>query len=96
MTNENALPALTQAPSNSFAINPGDIFQSSWGYDQTNRDFYQVIKVTTQAATLQKLQTRQISGDGWGGSVIPLKDEFSPHAKAFRRKIQRLCIETGC
>ncbi len=31
-------------PANLFAV--GDILVSSWGYDQTNIDFYQVVKVT--------------------------------------------------
>lgn len=33
----------------------GDVWYSSWGYDQTNIDFYQITKVSGQWVTLQKL-----------------------------------------
>lgn len=33
----------------------GDILSSVWGYDQTNYDFYEVIKVTAKTITVKKL-----------------------------------------
>lgn len=33
----------------------GDVLQSRWGYDQTNYDFYEVIKTTAKTVTLKKL-----------------------------------------
>lgn len=33
----------------------GDVLCEVWGYDQTNYDFYKVIKVTKQTVTLEKI-----------------------------------------
>ncbi len=72
------------------SVNPGDIFYSSWGYDQTNCDFYQVLSVTASFARLRLLKNEQTEGDDWTGKVAPLKDQFAEGAAIIRRKIQRL------
>ncbi|NQJ68527.1 hypothetical protein HO543_01450 [Streptococcus suis] len=33
----------------------GDVLCSTWGYDQTNYDFYKVIKVTAKTITIEKM-----------------------------------------
>lgn len=33
----------------------GDVLCSTWGYDQTNYDFYKVIKTTAKTVTLEKM-----------------------------------------
>lgn len=33
----------------------GDVLCSTWGYDQTNYDFYKVIKVTEKTITIEKM-----------------------------------------
>jgi len=33
-------------------VKVGDVFRSSWGYDQTNIDYYEVIAVTGKTATI--------------------------------------------
>jgi hypothetical protein len=50
-------------------IKAGDILSCSWGYDQTNVDFYQVIKTTAKTATVQEIDkknkyTGDMSGKG--------------------------------
>ena len=42
-----------------------DILYSSWGYDQTNIDFYEVVKVVGKFCTLQKLASK-VTSDGCG------------------------------
>ena len=37
-------------------IKAGDIFYNSWGYDQTNIDFYQVVAATAKTITIQKIK----------------------------------------
>jgi len=55
----------------------GDIFYDSWGYEQTNIDFYQVVEVTPKSIKL-----REIAGDlfetnrGDSGRTKPLADQF--------------------
>ena len=36
----------------------GDIFVSSWGYDQTNVDFYEVVKVAAKTVTLIPIERK--------------------------------------
>lgn len=48
----------------------GDIFYTSWGYDQTNVEFYKVVRVSKSSVWVQQTgQTREYSewgqGDYW-------------------------------
>jgi hypothetical protein len=50
----------------------GDILYSSWGYDQTNIDWYQVVGVTDKG-----IKIREIGGEDVDDShVVPIKDHF--------------------
>jgi len=50
----------------------GDILTSSWGYDQTNVDFYEVVGVTNKSVRIEKIGQRLIEDNGPGGSsVVP-------------------------
>jgi hypothetical protein len=69
-------------------IEPGVILASSWGYDQTNVDFYRVDKVKGDWATLQQIAANEAS-DGaqtMTGRVVPA-EPHRPVDKPFRRKI---------
>lgn len=55
----------------------GDILYTSWGYDQTNVDFYQVTKIVGN----NSVQIREISGriersEGHSDYVVAVKDAF--------------------
>ena len=50
----------------------GDILYSSWGYDQTNIDFYEVRKVTGSMVVLQKLENKIVRNDGPMHYVVPV------------------------
>lgn len=67
-------------------VNIGDIFVASWGYDQTNVDAYQVVRLTPKCAMLREIGTRPIPGtDGFMCCYVePVKDTFKPEAKEFR------------
>lgn len=60
----------------------GDILSCSWGYDQTNVDFYQVValKGTTMVSARE---IRATYTDGYS-NVIPVKDGFIKEAKTYR------------
>ena len=69
-------------------LQPGDILYSSWGYEQTNIDFYRVIKLCGK--TMVKLEkigklysTEQYSE--YTDSVLP--DPRNSKSKSFRRKV---------
>lgn len=63
------------------------VLTSSWGYDQTNVDFFKVLKVSKSFVTIRKLQssTTEITGYMQGKSVPA--DEFNPHHSEIRRKV---------
>jgi hypothetical protein len=52
-------------------IKVGDYFVSSWGYDQTNIDFYRVLGVTAQSVRVQKWTSRQVGSQGIDNLVVP-------------------------
>ena len=60
-------------------IRVGDVFYASWGYDQTNVDFYQVVGVTAsgKSVRLRKIAAERV-GEGGGPSehVRPAIDQF--------------------
>ncbi|MCJ7743522.1 MAG: hypothetical protein MUO99_03065 [Dehalococcoidales bacterium] len=62
-------------------VNPykvGDILHHSWGYDQTNCDFYQVVEVKKASVVLRKIGTKTVPGsEGFmSDSLMPEKDAF--------------------
>ncbi len=72
-------------------VNPakvGDILYSSWGYDQTNIDFYQVIEVRGKMVVIQSIgsEVTEYTGlDQW--TVMPRKDSF--RGEPMRKLVQR-------
>lgn len=70
------------------ALSAGAILASSWGYDQTNVDFYRVEQVKNGWAVLQEIAGDEAS-DGpssMTGKVVPA-EPHQPKGKPFRRKI---------
>lgn len=47
----------------------GDIIQSSWGWEQTNVDFYEVIAVAPKTVTLQEIGAKTVPGKSTGNSM---------------------------
>lgn len=51
-------------------VKVGDIFVSSWGYDQTNIDYYKVVNVKNKTAILAEIgQKREYTGNMCGRCV---------------------------
>lgn len=71
-------------------LEPGTILRSSWGYEQTNVDFYQVIRRTAKCVTIRRIRsaTAEFSG-AMAGKCIPLPNEYNGQPE--RKKI----LETG-
>ena len=64
----------------------GDVLYSSWGYDQTNIDFYQVVSKTSKTIGLRQLRcNRTYDPQFMSGEIVPVK--FSFCAETFRRKL---------
>jgi len=61
---------------NPFSV--GDILHHSWGYDQTNCDFYQVVEVKKASVVLRKIAGKTVpDSEGFmSQSLMPEKDAF--------------------
>lgn len=53
-----------------FGVKPGDVFVESWGYDQTNIDFYVVTRVTRSSVYLKPCGARTV-GEGMSTRLVP-------------------------
>lgn len=63
----------------------GDIFYSSWGYDQTNINFYQVISTTDRMVEVQEIAgAREYEGD-MHGNTTAVKDAFIANTELGQR-----------
>lgn len=64
----------------------GDIFYSSWGYDQTNIDFYQVVAMKKSMVTLHRIDGKQTRDPSQHlcGQVVAIKDSFRGEPKSHR------------
>ena len=51
---------------NDFGVRVGDIFEASWGYDQTNVDHYQVVGVTGKSVRIREVTLPKISVEATG------------------------------
>jgi hypothetical protein len=59
-------------------VKPGDLFYSSWGYDQTNIEYFQVVEVKGKYAILREV-AQKTKGDAGGPQaemVVPVPDKF--------------------
>ena len=74
-----------QASEAAKTIKVGDIFYSSWGYDQTNIDFYQVTKVSAKTAEIRPIAGSEVPGaryePGSSSQVTAAKDSFTGPAE---------------
>lgn len=61
-------------------VKVGDFFVCSWGYEQTNIDFYQVVKKTAKTVTIRPVASTG-EDTGWcTREVVPVKDAFTSDA----------------
>lgn len=63
---------------NKVAVKAGDIFYNTWGYDQTNVDYYEVIKVTKSGKSvyIKKLETTTVEDGFMTGKVSPVPGKY--------------------
>lgn len=67
----------------------GDILYTSWGYDQTNVDFFQVIEAKGYFVKIRQIMSQHVEGTGgfMCCSLMPQKDCFFMGKSALRRKV---------
>ena len=65
----------------------GDILYSSWGYDQTNIEFYQVTATTEKTVTFREIMQDGTAEHFMSASVTPRPNDFKPNEKEYTRKV---------
>jgi len=68
-------------------IEVGTILYTSWGYDQTNVEFFEVIATTKAMVVLQKIGTNYSSTGDMTGTVTP--NRTSRFEEPIRRKVSK-------
>ena len=62
-------------------VNPykvGDLLNYSWGYDQTNQEFAQIVAVGARSVTIREIAGHSIRATGSMSDVVaPVKDHFT-------------------
>lgn len=64
----------------------GDILRCSWGYDQTNIDFYKVIAVPGKASVRLRMLGKCRVGGSEGSDLVVPSDTFCEDAHAYKAK----------
>jgi len=66
-------------------LNVGDILVSSWGYEQTNVDFYQVVKLIGNASvSVRRIKASKDYTMSMQGNAMALKDDFCGAETVYR------------
>lgn len=66
----------------------GDILYASWGYDQTNVNFYQVTKVIGKATVeVREVQSKVVREDGYSVYVTALKGKWLRGSAPMKRRV---------
>ncbi|MFR0774947.1 MAG: hypothetical protein ACLSH3_14725 [Alistipes finegoldii] len=65
------------------SLRVGDILYSSWGWEQTNIDFYQVIAIRGSAVDLRQLDQRTTEDGYMCGTTVPLPDVFKGKRRTY-------------
>ena len=84
---------ITEEEHKSERVKIGDLFHSSWGYDQTNVEMFKIIKLSPSGKTCQVVQIGMKTKEGSSGfmsdSVTPDPDTVLNEGKQYRVKITR-------
>lgn len=64
----------------------GDIFVATWGYEQTNADFFQVVGLTKSGVKVRHIEDKKTesSPQAMSGYAMPLKNNFDGPIKTKR------------
>lgn len=84
-------------------FNEGDVVVNSWGYEQTNINFYQVVRITNRQIEVKAIGSKQVEGSmyshGMACEVLPVKDAFIEDGDTFKLGVkpnsENSCYLTG-
>jgi len=71
------------------SLNVGDILYSSWGYDQTNIDFYEVTKVIgPKFVEIRGLAQKTVRQDQTADYVVPIPGRYARNSKPMKKRVK--------
>lgn len=71
------------------SVSVGDVFASSWGYEQTNVTFYQVLSLHgKKTVTVREIRAKSEYTDSMVGFKTPVLDDFT--GECLKRQIKDL------
>lgn len=82
--------AATAAPA-ATEVKVGSIFYESWGYDQTNVNFYEVVGITPSGKSVRVREVNaRVVGERGGPSesVVPVPGTFSERSEVKTKRLQ--------
>lgn len=60
----------------------GDIFNMSWGWDQTNNNWFQVTRLTPKGIYIREISSQGAGGEGFMcQNVVGIKDAFKVNSQ---------------
>lgn len=62
---------MTTAATNTHSFKIGDILVSSWGYGQTNINYYEVVKITKSTISIRELESDVTENGFMCGDSVP-------------------------
>ena len=87
---EYAARRASEATQNLDGVHVGDIFYTCWGYEQTNYDFYQVVRLKGKhTAVFRKNAAKKASCGDMTGYSRPIRDKFCKENEYTVRTVQR-------
>lgn len=82
---ENIRAAWKAEKQGNHSLRVGDILVASWGYEQTNVDFFQVTAVTDKTVTFGEIGCKSVSPEGFmSDTVEAVKDNFKDEKRYTR------------
>jgi len=77
-------------------LKPGDIITESWGYDQTNINFYQVIDVLGRCTVMiQEINGITTETGFMCGNKVPVPGDFLPGSVMMKKRVQPGHLSSG-
>lgn len=56
------------------ALKVGDVFYTSWGYDQTNIEYFKIVKISGKRITVKEVYQNTVSTGFDSGNCVPRQD----------------------
>jgi hypothetical protein len=93
LTASNEMNAFKAERKQLHTLKAGDILYTSWGYEQTNVEFYEVMAVRGSVVDLQELQKdKGESSHGMQGECMPIRGQYRGELIKGKRPNGRNCV----